>query len=74
MLYVPKFLLHKIPTVTYNTIFNKYFFTNRIQNLFFIIFESLLLFKSLIVTTVEVYKFHALINGIKKKHCNGVTV
>ena len=34
-------------------IFNKQFFKHRIQFFFFIIFESSLLFKSLIVTTVE---------------------
>ena len=37
----------------------------------FRIFERLFLFK--LVTTIEVYKFHALID-IKKKHCNGVTM
>ena len=35
--------------------------------MFFIKFESLLWFESLIVTTVEVYKFHTLINRNKKK-------
>ena len=33
----------------------------------FITFKRLLLFKSLIVTTAEVYKFHALINRSKEK-------
>ena len=69
MLYFPKFLLRKIPTATSSMVFSKQFFTHththRIQYLFFIIFESLL-FKSLIVTTVEVYKFHALTNRNKK--------
>ena len=48
-------------------VFNKSFFTNGIQYLFFIILESLLLFKSLIVTAIEDYKFHALINRNKEK-------
>ena len=43
------------------------FFTHRIQYLFFIIFKSLTLFKSLIFTTVEIYKFHALINRNNEK-------
>ena len=37
------------------------------QYLFFIIFESLLLFKSLTVSTAEVYKFHAAVNRNKEK-------
>ena len=37
------------------------------QYLFFIIFESLLLFKSLTVITAEVYKFHAAVNRNKEK-------
>ena len=41
--------------------------SRKIQYLLFILFGSLLLFKILIVTTVEVYKFHALINGNKEK-------
>ena len=41
--------------------------SHRIQYLFFIVFESLLLFKSLTVTTVEIDKFHALINRNKEK-------
>ena len=61
MLYFPKFLLRKIPAVTPSLIFNK-FFTHKIQYLFFMIFESLLLFKSLIVTAAKLYKFHVLIN------------
>ena len=68
MLYFPRFLLRKIPIVTSSMIFNKWFFTQRIQYLFFITFKSLLLFKSLIATTVEVYKFHALINRNKEKN------
>ena len=59
MLYFPKFPLRKIPKATSSMVFNKYFFTHRIQHLLFKIFESLILFKSLMVTTVEVYKFLA---------------
>ena len=44
MPYFPKFLLREIPSATSCMIFNKSFFKHRI-------FESLLLFKSLIVTT-----------------------
>ena len=42
-------------------------FTHRIQYLFFIISESLLLLEILIVTTVKVDKFHILINRNKEK-------
>ena len=48
-------------------IFKKWFFTHRIQDLLLIIFKSLLLFKSLIVTTAEIYKFHALVKRDKGK-------
>ena len=68
MLYFPKFLVHKTLTATSSMIFNNQFFTHRIQYLFFIVFKSLLLFKSLIVTTVEVNKFHTLINRNKEKN------
>ena len=69
MLYFPKILLCQFFTVTQSMTFNKKFFTHRIQYLFFIIFESLLLllFKSLIVTTAEVYQYHFLINKNKEK-------
>ena len=49
-------------------IFYTYFFTQRIQYLFFIIYKSLFLFKSLLVITVEVYEFHSLINRNKEKN------
>ena len=52
-------MLYKIPTVMSSMVFSKYFVAHRKQYLFFIIFESLLLFKSLTVATAEVYKFHA---------------
>ena len=42
-------------------------FSHRIQYLFFLMFASLLLFKSLVVTTVEVYKFNVLVNRNKEK-------
>ena len=37
------------------------------QYLFFIRFENLVLFKSSVVTTAEVYKFHDLMNRNKEK-------
>ena len=67
MLYFPKFLLQQIPTVMSSMIFSKYFFIHRIEYLFFVLLKSLLLFKSLILTTIEVYNFHALINRIEEK-------
>ena len=61
-------------------IFSKDFFTHRIEYLFFVLFKSLLLFKSLIVTTIEVYNFHTLINRIEEKilqwklQCNSLKI
>ena len=67
MLCFPKFQFHKIATVKSSMIFNKGFFTDTIQYLFSIISESLLLFKSLKVTNVEVPQLHGLINSKKEK-------
>ena len=51
-------------------VFNKYFFTHRIQYLFSIIFKALPWFKSLIVPNVEVYEFHVFINRNKEKNAD----
>ena len=67
MIHFLKFLLDKIPTPMSSITSNRQLFKHRRQYLIFTIFQSLLLFKSLIVTTVDVYKFHALTRNKNKE-------